>query len=296
MRPLAPRPLRSRKNHSILPATKRPEPTPNNMYLKEIETQPPAGVMKIAFKKLSESGFAIPEILHLFRFKKRSTSHLVRYTEEVMRGPSPLSRGLRELIGAYVSSRNQCSFCSCAHAPVASHLLGNELVEEVLRDLETSRLDSAHKELLRYTGKLATNPALVTNADIDRLKDEGWSEEAIYDALTVASLFKFYNTWNNGSGVRDMGPADYLHSGNRIITMGYCMDFNLKGTMKVMWKGRKEIDSTDLKWLLEIVASKFRGAFSFLGTLTSLLPSRSGDKNSQVTGACETSAASATPA
>ena len=24
--------------------------------------------------------------------------------------------------------------------------------------------------------------------------------EAIYDALTVASVFKFYNTWNNGSG------------------------------------------------------------------------------------------------
>src|SRR6185369_6739549 len=97
------------------------------MFLKEIETRPVDGRREIAFAKLKEGGQAIPEIMHLFRFKKRSTDHLVRFTEEVMRGPSPLSRGIRELIGAFVSSRNQCSFCSCAHAPVAARLLGQEL-------------------------------------------------------------------------------------------------------------------------------------------------------------------------
>src|SRR5690348_12097442 len=127
------------------------------MYLKEIETRPPQGMMKIAFAKMGESGRAVPEIMHLFRFKKRSTDHLVRFTEEVMRGPSPLSHGLRELIGAFVSSRNQCSFCRCAHAPLAAELLGKELVEQVLLDPETSGLDTAHKELFRYVGKLAEN-------------------------------------------------------------------------------------------------------------------------------------------
>src|ERR1700730_5742766 len=131
------------------------------MFLKDIETRPPEGVMKIAFAKLSGAGSAIPEILHLFRFKKRSTDHLVRFTEEVMRGPSPLSHGMRELIGAFLSSRNQCGFCSCAHAPVAAQLLGKDLVEEVLLDLETSHLDLQHKELFRYVAKLADNPALV---------------------------------------------------------------------------------------------------------------------------------------
>src|SRR5689334_14108598 len=111
------------------------------MYLKEIETRAPQGMMKIAFKKLREAGQAVPEIMHLFRFKKRSTDHLVRFTEEVMRGPSPLSRGMRELIGAFISSRNQCCFCRCAHLPVAAQLLGQELVDEVLHDFESSRLD-----------------------------------------------------------------------------------------------------------------------------------------------------------
>jgi uncharacterized peroxidase-related enzyme len=183
---------------------------------------------------LREDGEAIPEILHLFRFKTRNTNHLVRFTEEVMRGPSPLSPGLRELIGAYFSKKNQCSFCSDAHAAAAAEYLEEGLVDEVLRDLESSRLDPAHKALFRYIAKLAEHPDRVTASDISKLKEAGWSEEAIYDALTVASVFKFYNTWNNGSGVQNMGSTDYLFSGKVLSTMGYCMDFKLTRLVMLM--------------------------------------------------------------
>jgi len=188
---------------------------------------------KIAFDKLREEGEAIPEILHLFRFKRRSTDHLVRFTEEVMRGPSPLSPGLRELIGAYFSRKNQCSFCSNAHAAAAAELLEDGLVDEVLCDVETSRLDPAHKVLFRYIGKLAEDASSVTDADILTLKEAGWTDEAIYDALTVASVFKFYNTWNNGSGVQNMSTSDYLYSGKVLNTLGYCMDFKLTRLAKL---------------------------------------------------------------
>jgi len=234
------------------------------MFLKEIESRPPEGMMKIAFKKMRDADRAIPEIMHLFRFKKRNTDHLVRFTEEVMRGPSPLSPGMRELIGTYVSARNQCSFCSCAHAPVAAELVGQKLVDEVLCDLEKSSLDPAHKELFRYVGKLSENPALVTALDVIKVKEAGWSEEAIYDALTVASLFKFYNTWNNGSGVQNMSSSDYAHSGERLIKMGYCMDFSLKGILKIMWVGRKEINYTDLKGLIKMTLKRFIGGVGAL--------------------------------
>jgi AhpD family alkylhydroperoxidase len=151
-----------------------------------------------------------------------------------MRGPSPLSPGLRELIGAYFSKKNQCSFCSDAHAASAAGYLEEGLVEEVLRDLETSRLDAAHKALFRYIGKLAEQPSRVIDSDIRKLKEAGWSEEAIYDALTVASVFKFYNTWNNGSGVRNMNSTDYLFTGQVLNTLGYCMDFKLTRLVLLM--------------------------------------------------------------
>jgi len=203
------------------------------MFLKEIQTRPAEGMTAIAFDKLRADGEAIPDILHLFRFKRHATDHLVRFTEEVMRGPSPLSPGLRELIGAYFSKRNQCSFCSDAHAAAAAEYLEEGLVDEVLRDVETSRLDSAHKALFRYIAKLAEHPYRVTGSDISKLKEEGWTEEAIYDALTVASVFKFYNTWNNGSGVRTMKSSDYLYSGKVLTTLGYCMDFKMTRLLKL---------------------------------------------------------------
>lgn len=221
------------------------------MFLREVQSRPLEGMMRIAFKKLQDAGHAVPDIMHLFRFKRNGTKHLVRFTEEVMRGPSPLSPGLRELIGTYVSHRNQCGFCCAAHAPVASKWLGAGVVAEVLSNLETSRLDEAHKALLRYVGKLATQAESVTSQDIDELKRHGWTEEAVYDALTVAAMFKFYNTWNNGSGVRNMSSADFAHSGDRLVKMGYCMDFGFLKTLKVIWVGRAELKLSDF-WELAL--------------------------------------------
>lgn len=57
--------------------------------------------------------------------------------------------------------------------------------------------------------------------DVDEAKAAGWSEEALYDAITVCALFNFYNKWIDGTGVSDM-PADaYAASGERLATLGY---------------------------------------------------------------------------
>jgi alkylhydroperoxidase family enzyme len=52
----------------------------------------------------------IPQIQHLFAFKPDRTDHLSRFTQGVMRGPSPLLPGQRELIAALTSKLNQCLF------------------------------------------------------------------------------------------------------------------------------------------------------------------------------------------
>jgi hypothetical protein len=48
--------------------------------------------------------------MHLFAFKTERTEHLARFTQGVMRGPSPLAPGMRELIAAFTSRRNDCPF------------------------------------------------------------------------------------------------------------------------------------------------------------------------------------------
>jgi hypothetical protein len=57
--------------------------------------------------------------------------------------------------------------------------------------------------------------------DLDDVKAAGWSEEAIYDAITVCALFNFYNKWIDATGVSDMSEAGYAASGERLATSGY---------------------------------------------------------------------------
>jgi hypothetical protein len=57
--------------------------------------------------------------------------------------------------------------------------------------------------------------------DVDRVLRAGWSDEALYDAITVCSLFQFYNNWIDATGVGDMPVMAYEMSGKRLATVGY---------------------------------------------------------------------------
>lgn len=61
-------------------------------------------------REMEGAGLPVPGILRLLAFKPSMTEHLNRLTEAVMRGPSPLATGYRELIAAFTSRGNQCVF------------------------------------------------------------------------------------------------------------------------------------------------------------------------------------------
>jgi alkylhydroperoxidase family enzyme len=80
------------------------------MYLQDVENHPPTGKYAELFARMRGASAPIPQIQFLFAFKPERTEHLARFTQAVMRGPSPLSPGQRELIAAFTSRRNDCPF------------------------------------------------------------------------------------------------------------------------------------------------------------------------------------------
>jgi len=82
----------------------------DSIFLKDVEAAAKAGPAGAALTGMEQAGIPVPQILYLFAFKPRMTDHLSRFTQELMRGPSPLSPGQRELIAAFTSKRNQCLF------------------------------------------------------------------------------------------------------------------------------------------------------------------------------------------
>jgi hypothetical protein len=61
----------------------------------------------------------------------------------------------------------------------------------------------------------------IGQGDVDTARKAGWSDEALYDAITVCSLFQFYNNWIDATGVGDMPAMGYQMSGQRLATQGY---------------------------------------------------------------------------
>jgi len=101
-------------------------------------------------------------------------------------------------------------------------LLGNRpLVNAVLQDYRTAPISDREKALFAFIEKVNRESSRLRKEDVEEVKASGWSEEALYDAITVCALFNFYNKWVDAAGVSDMPAAAYAASGERLATFGY---------------------------------------------------------------------------
>jgi len=91
----------------------------------------------------------------------------------------------------------------------------------VLADWRTAPISAKEKALLSFIDNVNRTSIQIRQEDIDALKGLGWSEEAIYDAVTVCALFNFYNRWVDATGVSDLPAAMYELSGQRLKEHGY---------------------------------------------------------------------------
>ena len=90
-----------------------------------------------------------------------------------------------------------------------------------MNDLDTAPISEKDRALYSFIKKMVADSTSIGQADADRVRSAGWSDEALYDAITVCSLFQFYNNWIDATGVADMPAMAYEMSGHRLATVGY---------------------------------------------------------------------------
>lgn len=162
------------------------------------------------FPKLGENA-TVPDIL---KMSPDAGAALMEVHEAVMRMDSALTPGERELIAAYVSKLNDCSYCHGVHAQTAVAFGFEEgAIKGLFDDLDAADVPDKLKPLLRYAGKLTSRPSSVTDADAQACYDAGWDEKALHDAIMVTCTFNFMNRLLEGHGVhgneklyRERGP------------------------------------------------------------------------------------------
>lgn len=168
-----------------------------------------------------------PGIAGLMRQFPETAVHLRGLAHALLRGPSPLTTGERELIAAYVSAENNCKFCMLSHAAAAKSLLGAEwepLLDTIRNPEVSADLDDRMKALLMIAGKVRESGLHVSDGDIARARAAGADDKAIHDTVLIAAAFSMYNRYVDGLGTfAPPEPTDYDEMGEALAEHGYAM-------------------------------------------------------------------------
>ena len=171
----------------------------------------------------------LPGIRSLVAYRTDTGRLLYDLAETLLRSESTLTPAERELIAAYVSSRNQCFFCTASHAAASRHLYGDrrELVDAVIADPSTAPIDDKLRALLAIAGKVQENGRLVTEADIAEARRHGSTDREIHDTVLIAAAFSMYNRYVDGLATwAPREPAAYEEMGRRMAEQGYARRFD----------------------------------------------------------------------
>lgn len=168
----------------------------------------------------------VPGIRSLVMFRPETGKPLYELVQALLRGPSTLSEAERELIAAYVSSKNDCMFCMSSHAAAARYLYKDEkgVVDFVLRDYNEAPISEKLKALLNIASKVQQDARTVRTEDVGHAKTTGATEQEIHDIVLIAASFCMFNRYVDGlASLTPQDPADYEAMGERMVEMGYAL-------------------------------------------------------------------------
>jgi alkylhydroperoxidase family enzyme len=94
-------------------------------------------------------------------------------------------------------------------------------VDAVLENPGAAPVPAGEKALFAFIERVNGGSHRLRRQDVEGVLAAGWSEEAVYDAITVCALFNFYNRWCDAAGVHPMTPADHAAGGKRMAERGY---------------------------------------------------------------------------
>ena len=166
----------------------------------------------------------VPGILGPMSTSPDTTKPLLELAEVLLRGPNTLSSAEREMIAAYVSSQNDCTFCQLSHgASAAEHLGGNyKLIDQLKENFQTAPISDKLKALLAIAGKVQKGGKHVTGEDVEQARKQGATDKEIHDTVLIAAAFCMFNRYVDGLATwQPEDPDAYLERGRALVERGY---------------------------------------------------------------------------
>jgi uncharacterized peroxidase-related enzyme len=166
----------------------------------------------------------LPGTVSGFAFRPETAKPMRELAEVLLRGPSSLSSGEREMIATLVSTRNDCYFCQTSHRAAAAHHLGGDyaLVDAVRFDYPNAPVSPKLKALLAIAVAVQKGGKRVTVEDVAQARNSGATDLEIHATVLIAAAFCMYNRYVDGLATftpTDQRPYDAM--GARMAAGGY---------------------------------------------------------------------------
>jgi uncharacterized peroxidase-related enzyme len=160
----------------------------------------PPGVKAMYDKADEKLGF-VPNVLRVYSLRPAHLELWNAFYDDLMRGESGLTRPQREMIAVVVSTANRCHYCMVSHSAYLRKLTGDPvLVEQLRTNYRYAEIEPRERAMLDFAVKLTEQSSSCTEADVEALREAGWSDEDIFDITEVAAMFNFTNRLASGLG------------------------------------------------------------------------------------------------
>jgi uncharacterized peroxidase-related enzyme len=164
------------------------------------EEDVPDDVKELWAAPLEKLGF-VPNVMRAFALRPSHMLAWWAHYDELLRGESGLTKPQREMIAVVVSATNRCHYCIVSHSAALRKLTKDTvLVDRLVTGWKYADLEPRERAMLEFAVKLTEASDRVTDEDVQALRDEGWTEEDIFDIAEVAAMFNFTNRLASGFG------------------------------------------------------------------------------------------------
>ena len=186
------------------PISRFPVPELNNL---------PEDIRETILAVQEKSGF-VPNVFLALANRPDEFRAFFAYHDALMEKEGGLSKGEREMIVVATSAHNQCIYCVVAHGAILRIREKNpQLADQIASNYRKADITPRQKAMLDFALKVSKSSHEISNADIDDMRELGFSNDDIWDIGAISALFALSNRMANLTSMR---PNDEFYLLGRI--------------------------------------------------------------------------------
>jgi uncharacterized peroxidase-related enzyme len=190
-------------------------------WIKIVPFDQASGKLRKLYERVTGPDNNVDNIMMVHSLRPHSMEgHMALYKKVLHHSANKVPKWFLEVLGVWVSSLNQCSYCVEHHFSGLQRLLndpdrGNAIRAAIEAEtLSDAPLDGAQIAAMTYARKLTEAPAEMVKADVQALRDAGWDDGEILEINQVCAYFAYANRTVLGLGCSTDGDILGLSPNN----------------------------------------------------------------------------------